>query len=355
MNIAQYIRPDILALTPYTSARDEFDGKAAIYLDANENALDPLKLSYNRYPHPDYRELKIAIGQWRNVTPERIFVGNGSDEAIDLLIRATCTPGKDAIMVLPPTYGMYAVQAQIQGVRVKEVLLTPEFQPDVDAILKSATPDVRLLFLCSPNNPTGNTMDVERVTALLRQFSGIVVVDEAYIDFADTTSWLQQLEKFPNLVVLQTFSKALGLAGIRLGMAFAHPEVVAVLNKIKYPYNVNRLTVQMALQALGLQQAIQESIQQLRTQRKWLASALQQMSGVRTIYPSQANFLLVEFQRAREVYQALQKKGIIVRDRSKLPRCQNCLRITVGTPKENHQLIQALQEILKENETRIVY
>ncbi len=355
MTISRYIRPDILALTPYASARDEFDGEAAIFLDANENALDPLGMTHHRYPHPGYGELKAAIAQWRQVSPDQVFVGNGSDEAIDLLIRATCFPGKDAIMILPPTYGMYAVQARIQGVAVQEVVLTADFQLDVEAILQAVTPNTRLLFLCSPNNPTGNVLAADRVERLLTQFSGIVVVDEAYIDFSDSPSWVQRLATFPNLVVLQTFSKAAGLAGIRLGMAFGHPELIAVLNKIKFPYNVNRLTVQAALQALQHQDVIQRSIQQIRNEREKLVRALQALPGVRKVYPSQANFLLVQFDQAQQVYRELQQNGIIVRDRSRLPRCEGCLRITVGTPEENQRLIQTLQEIMQQHETRPIH
>ncbi len=345
MNVNQYIRPDILALEPYSSARDEFDGNAAIFLDANENALDPLRRQMHRYPHPQYRELKQAISRWRHVPVESIFVGNGSDEAIDLLIRASCFPGKDEIMVLPPTYGMYAVQARIQGVGVRSVVLTPKFQPDVEGILKTAGTNTRVLFLCSPNNPTGNLMEPRRVIALLENFPGLVVVDEAYIDFAEDQGWLPRLQDYPNLVVLQTFSKAVGLAGIRLGMAFGHPDVVAVLNKIKFPYNLNRLTMQVALDALQSPEAtLQPAIRQIIQERNRLANALERLPIVQRVYPSRTNFLLVQFESAREVFQYLQQRGIIVRDRSNLPRCEGCLRITVGTPEENDQLIHALQE-----------
>ncbi len=344
-NPTEYIRADILALEPYSSARDEFDGEAAVFLDANENALDPLGKQVHRYPHPGYQELKEAISRWRNVAPERIFVGNGSDEAIDLLIRAACFPGRDEIMVLPPTYGMYAVQARIQGVHVQSVVLTEEFQPDVGAILNASTDATRILFLCSPNNPTGNILAPERVEALLRQFRGLVVVDEAYIDFAEEPGWLPRLEEFPNLVVLQTFSKAIGLAGIRLGMAFGHQDVIPVRNKIKFPYNLNRLTVKVALEALEDRTALEDGIRQIVHERERLATALRRIPGVERVFPSQANFLLVQFADAEAVFRYLQRRGVIVRDRSRLPRCHGCLRITVGKPEENDYLLTLLQEM----------
>ncbi len=342
MKLEQYIRPDLLELQPYTSARDEFDGEAGIFLDANENAFDPLAQQLNRYPHPAYRELKTAIARLKGVQEESIFVGNGSDEAIDLLIRATCFPGKDEIIVLPPTYGMYAVQAKIQGVNVREVPLTETFQPDVEAILKAVTPFTKLIFVCSPNNPTGNLMETERILQIINEFSGLVIVDEAYIDFASDPGWLPRLSNFENLVILQTFSKAIGMAGIRLGMAFAHPEIIAVLNKIKFPYNLNRLTVRAALRALRQTAQIQHSIEKIRAERERVFKTLEQLSIVRTVYPSQANFLLVCFHNASRVYQYLQHQGIIVRDRSRLPGCEGCIRITIGTPAENDALIEAL-------------
>ncbi len=351
MDLKTLFREDILQLVPYSSARDEFSGQARrgageapILLDANENAFDPNgRAGLNRYPDPHQKVLKEEIARWKEISPEQIFLGNGSDEAIDLLIRASCRPFEDEIMIFPPTYGMYAVQARIQGVGIREVLLTPDFQLDPEAALAALTPRTRLLFVCSPNNPTGNLIDREAIATLLRRFSGLVVVDEAYLDFAEAPGWLGELERYPNLVIMQTFSKARGLAGIRLGMAFAHPEIIGVLNKIKFPYNVNVLTQKAALKSLRQPETYRQTVREILRQRRFLEQALPAIPAVQRVYPSRANFLLVQFRQARKVFQYLRHQGIIVRDRSRLPGCQGCLRITVGTPEENQRLIQILQ------------
>ncbi|NOX38296.1 MAG: histidinol-phosphate transaminase [Calditrichaeota bacterium] len=344
MKVQQLIRPEILRVTPYRSAREEYRGKEAIWLDANENAYDIHQNGLNRYPDPLQWELKQRIAAWKGVSADQIFLGNGSDEAIDLLIRATCRPFRDEILITPPTYGMYQVLAEIQGVGVQRVVLNDRFQLDLPRILSAISFTTRLIFLCSPNNPTGNVLQREDVDTLLKNFPGLVVIDEAYIDFADDPGWLAGLNDHPNLVILQTFSKALGLAGARLGMAFAHREIIAVLNKIKFPYNVNELTLAAAHRALDQLPAMQRTLEYIREQRQWLYVRLKAHPDVVTVYPSQANFLLVRFRHAASILRHLLQRGIVVRDRSRLPQCEGCLRITVGTEEENRLLIQALNE-----------
>ncbi len=344
MKVSQFIRSEILRLTPYRSAREECRGEGAIWLDANENAYDIYKNGLNRYPDPLQRDLKRRIAEWKGVSIDQIFLGNGSDEAIDLLIRATCRPFRDEILITPPTYGMYEVLAKIQGAGVQRVLLDAQFQLDLPRFLSAISFNSRLIFLCSPNNPTGNVLHPESVEALLKAFPGLVVIDEAYIDFSDDPGWLSRLNDFPNLVILQTFSKALGMAGARLGMAFAHREIVAVLNKIKFPYNVNELTLAAAHRALDQLPATWRALERIRKQRQWLQAQLKTHPQVVTVYPSQANFLLVRFRQAHAIRRHLLNRGIVVRDRSRLPRCEECLRITVGTEQENRRLIQALNE-----------
>ncbi len=345
MELNRWFRKDILELQPYRCAREEWEAEEAILLDANENPLDPSAQGLNRYPHPLHPRLRQAIARWKQVPGESLFLGNGSDEAIDLLIRATCRPYRDEVLVLPPTYGMYALLARIQSVSVRTVPLNAAFQPEPEAILRQAGNRTRLLFLCSPNNPTGNLLEEDRVDFLLRHFPGLVILDEAYIDFADQPGWLNRLEAYPNLVILQTFSKAMGLAGARLGMAFAHPNIVAVLNRIKFPYNVSRLAARAALTALKRLPAVSESISAVRRERSRLACSLRKLTLVEQVYPSQANFLLVRFRDARAVFQALQARRIVVRDRSLLPGCENCLRITVGSREQNQYLIHTLQTL----------
>lgn len=340
MNIEQLVRPNIRVLKPYSSARSEFKGSADVFLDANENPFDT---GFNRYPDPLQWPLKKRIGELKGVHPEHIFLGNGSDEAIDLLLRIFCEPKQDFIITLPPTYGMYKVSADIANVSIKEVPLTPRFQPNVEAILEAgADPHAKLLFLCSPNNPTGNILDVEKVEALLHQFKGIVVIDEAYIDFSSKKSFIHRIEEFDNLVVLQTFSKAWGLAGIRLGMAFAQPPIIELFNKVKPPYNINQLTQQAALKALESQEQQQAWVHKILGQRTVIQQFLAGLDYVERIYPSDANFILVKVSAPNDLYRYLVDKKIIVRNRSNVLLCDGCLRISVGTPQENERLFAAM-------------
>ncbi len=339
MSIQALVRPNILALKPYSSARHEFEGEAEIFLDANEN---PFETGFNRYPDPLQKELKERIAEIKQVSPERIFLGNGSDEAIDLLIRIFCQPGEDAILTLPPTYGMYKVAADIAGVEVKEVRLLPGFQPHVEEILQSSDARTKLLFLCSPNNPTGNTFRRESIEQLLREFQGITVLDEAYIDFSSGKSWLERLEEFPRLVVMQTFSKAWGLAGLRLGMAFASPEIISLINQVKAPYNLSTLTQEKALEALSRPGQKDAWVRELLKQKALVQPWLMGLDYVERIFPSEANFLLVKMKQPEQVYRYLIGQGIVVRDRSRVALCDGCLRLTIGTAEENDRLMQAL-------------
>lgn len=339
MNLQNLIRKNILAMKPYSSARDEFSGEAMVFLDANEN---PFNQPYNRYPDPLQRELKARIAQIRNVPASSIFLGNGSDEPIDLLIRAFCEPSQDNIIQMEPTYGMYQVAASINDVKVVKVPLLSDFSLDADAILESVTPGSKMVFLCSPNNPTGNSLDPESVLKILREFRGLVVVDEAYIDFDPGSSLLPRLGEFDNLVILQTLSKAWGMAGIRLGMAFSSPEITGVLNKIKYPYNINMLTQQKALELLGNTVEKDQWVNTLLQERKILAEKLEEIPYVRKVWPSDANFILVTMNNARKTYEYLVDQGIIVRDRSRILLCDESLRITVGSESENEALLSAL-------------
>jgi len=339
MNIKHLVRPNILKLSPYSSARSEYKGEASVFLDANESPYDT---GYNRYPDPLQWRLKEKIGPLKGIAPEHIFLGNGSDEVIDLLIRIFCEPGQDHIITLPPTYGMYKVSADIANVGVKEVLLSKRFQPDVEAILENTNEQSKLLFLCSPNNPTGNSFPLETIAQLAAGFPGITVVDEAYIDFSNQRSSLELLEIHPRLVVMQTFSKAWGMAGIRLGMAFASREIIGLFNKVKPPYNINQLTQETALKQLEKHSQFKERITQLLGQRTLLQQYLSSLDFVQRIYPSDANFILIKVDDPAKVYGYLVKKGIIVRDRSKVALCEGCLRITVGTPEENEKLFQTL-------------
>lgn len=339
MNIETLVRPNIRALSPYSSARSEFKGKAEIFIDANEN---PFETGMNRYPDPLQWKLKEQISKIKEVPVENIFLGNGSDEVIDLLIRIFCEPRVDHVLSLPPTYGMYKVSAGIADVQIKEVLLTKDYQPRVAETMEAVNEHTKILFLCSPNNPTANDMDPSRVEALLEQFPGIVVIDEAYIDFSQQTSFIQHIEKYPNLLVMQTFSKAWGLAGIRLGMAFASKEIIQYLNKVKPPYNVNQLTQSAALEALQDTAKQSEWVSTLLEERETLSTALAQYDFIQQVYPSNANFIMAKVERPKELYQFLVQRGIIVRDRSNVPLCEGCLRFTVGRPDENRKLLAAL-------------
>lgn len=336
------MRKNIITLKPYSSARDEFKGEAEVFLDANEN---PYPSPYNRYPDPLQRTLKEKIAEIKGVDPSQIFLGNGSDEGIDLLIRAFCEPNQDSIMITEPTYGMYAVCAEINGVNVQQALLTPDFDLDLDAFPNTFDATTKIIFLCSPNNPTGNMLSHDKIVEVLKRFYGIVVIDEAYIDFAKGKSFIKDLRKYPNLVVLQTFSKAWGLAGLRLGMCYASPEIISILNKIKYPYNINVRTQELVLDALEHKYKKDIWVEEILTQRTKLIKALKSLPIVEKVFPSDANFVLVRVKDAHGTYEYLMNNGIIVRDRSKVMLCYNCLRISVGTPEENDKLIESLQKL----------
>jgi len=338
------LRENIKNLTPYSSARDEYQGEASVFLDANENAFgSPLEQQYNRYPDPLQFEVKKRLSQIKGVPPRNIFLGNGSDEAIDILFRSFCNPGVDNVILVPPTYGMYQVSANINDIAVKNVPLTEEFQLNLEGIAEAIDEHTKLIFVCSPNNPTGNSIDRTDVETLLANFSGIVVVDEAYINFSRQKTFIQELTEYANLVVLQTLSKAWGLAGLRVGMAFASEEIIEVMNKVKPPYNINEASQQLALQALGNIEQINSWIKETLIQRDNLVLGLKHFDFVVDIYPSDANFILVKTTDANGIYNYLVDKGIIVRNRSKVELCEGCLRITVGTPAENNILLETLQ------------
>jgi histidinol-phosphate aminotransferase len=339
--IASLLRKNIRSLTPYSSARDEYKGGEAVFLDANEN---PFNNPINRYPDPQQTELKNRISEIKGVRPENIFLGNGSDEAIDLLIRAFCEPGEDNILAIKPTYGMYKVCADINGVEYRESLLNEHYQVNVQHLMGMADARSKLMFLCSPNNPTSNSLDAADILELTGQFKGLVILDEAYIDFSTHPSMSAQLEKYPNLVILQTFSKAWGMAGIRLGMAFAGGDIIGVLNRIKYPYNINILTQRVALEQLVTTGNKDKWINQILDERGLLTRQLAGFSIVKNILPSDANFLMVKFDEPEKVFDFLIEKKIIVRNRSKVSLCEGYLRITVGTAGENRNLIDALHE-----------
>lgn len=342
MEISKLVRLNILKLVPYSSARSEFKGKAEIFLDANEN---PFETGLNRYPDPLQWKLKAAISKLKGVPSENIFLGNGSDEAIDLVVRIFCEPRQDHILILPPTYGMYQVSADIADVGIRSVSLTPDFQPNVEAILATADAQSKILFICSPNNPTGNSVDLNLIRGLCTRFQGIVVVDEAYIDFSAQPSCLTLLSEFSNLIVLQTFSKAWGMAGIRLGMAFASEEIIHLFNKVKPPYNINQLTQQIALEALVTSQDdYQKMLSTLLSERDRLVKSLNELKFVEKIYPSDANFILVKMDDPNGTYRYLVEEGIIVRNRNTVHLCEGSLRITVGRPEENDTLLNALNK-----------
>lgn len=339
--IQHLLRPNIRQLKPYASARSEFSGTAQAWLDANENSFGS---GLHRYPDPLQWAVKERIASIRGIAGERIFLGNGSDEVIDLLIRCFCEPGTDNILIFPPTYGMYEVAAQINNVAVTEMQLTKDFRIDSARALATAGAGTKLIFVCSPNNPTGNSIDRSTIVELLEGFGGIVVVDEAYTDFAPGSSVLDLCKKYERLVVLQTLSKAWGLAGLRVGMAFGCLELIAVLNKVKPPYNIGQASQQLALQALGSEAFLQESIANILAERNRLEQALPEFSFVRRLYPSDTNFILVQVADANGLYAFLTERGIIVRNRSSMPLCSNCLRITVGRPEENDALLHQLKQ-----------
>lgn len=343
MNINKLLRKNIQTLKPYSSARDEYTGEAMVFLDANEN---PFNEPYNRYPDPLQKELKNKISTLKNISAKNIFLGNGSDEPIDLLIRAFCEPGIDNIVTINPTYGMYQVAADISGVELHKVSLNDSFDLDAQKILDATNDNTKLIFLCSPNNPTGNSLNKKTIFEIVKSFTGIVIIDEAYIDFAPEKSILPELADYPNLVILQTFSKAWGMAGIRLGMAFASTEIIDILNKIKYPYNLNILTQQKALELLEQKETMENWVKLLIAERDKMAKLFNDFPFVIKVYPSDANFILVKMHDANGIYNYLVETGIIVRDRSKIHLCENSLRITIGTPEENETLINTLKELI---------
>lgn len=346
MMLDKLLRKNIRDLKPYHSARIEYSGKNATFLDANENSMGSvLTEGFNRYPDPLQTKLRLEISKLKNMTAKSIFLGNGSDEAIDLLMRAFCEPGKDDIIICPPTYGVYSVFAKINDVATSEVPLTSQFDLDVPGILDRANSKTKLIFLCSPNNPTANILNPKDILKILKVFPGLVVIDEAYIDFSSTESWLGSLDDHKNLVVLQTFSKAWGLANLRLGMAFADPEIIAVLDNIKYPYNLSGVTQELVLGALKNIKNKERMISDIIQQRLFLRTELEKLSLVKKIFPSETNFLLVKTSNATLLYDKLISKKIIVRNRSNQVHCENCLRITIGTAEENKNLINALKSL----------
>ncbi|MBI1769087.1 MAG: histidinol-phosphate transaminase [Bacteroidetes bacterium] len=341
-DLTKLIRPNIKELNPYSSARDEFEGEASVFLDANENPYSDL---YNRYPDPHQRKLKEKIASLKRVNEERIFIGNGSDEVIDLLFRAFCEPAVDEVLIPQPTYGMYSVSAAINNVSVRKVTLNSSFDIDLEATLKAITSKTKLIFLCSPNNPSGNLLSPDKIISLLKKFNGLVLVDEAYIDFTSSESFISKLTEFKNLVVLQTLSKAWGLASLRLGMCFASMEIISVLNKIKPPYNISGTTQAIALERLDHVETKNKQVNEILEQRRLLAKDLSNVKIVEHVYPSDANFILTRVTAAKQVYQKLIVKGIVVRDRSNVLLCNDCLRITVGTPNENKILFDELNKL----------
>ncbi len=338
------VRPNVAALQPYSSARDEFTeaSESMVFLDANEN---PFENGVNRYPDPQQRLLKKEIGLIKDISEKNMLLGNGSDEVLELLFRAFCEPGKDNIITLPPTYGMYKVLAGINNIENREVLLTEAFQANIPAILEVVDEQTKMIFLCSPNNPTGTLFSETQVEKLLNNFKGLVVIDEAYIDFSEGESWSKKLNQFPNLVVTQTLSKAFGMAGIRLGICFASEEIITVLNKIKPPYNINSLTQEKAINRLKNKSAIKDEIILLIDEKSKLYKVLLEVNFINEIIPSEANFILCRVDNATKRYNQLVEKGIVVRNRSSQPLCENTLRFTVGTPKENELLITTLKKL----------
>lgn len=344
-NLNSLVKGNILKLAPYSSARDEFSGDAKVFLDANENSFgSPLNRNYNRYPDPHQKQLKKKLATIKNVEADQIFLGNGSDECIDLLYRCFCKSGVDNVIICPPTYGMYEVSANINEVDLKRVDLDENFQLRLAEIENAIDSNTKLIWICSPNNPSGNLLNEADIKTLISKFSGIVVVDEAYIDFTDSVSFNQYLSQYPNLVVMQTFSKAWGLAGLRLGMAFASTEIIAIMDKVKPPYNINQVTQELALQALENENQMLEMQTEIVTLRQSLAETLLQLPMVDTVYPSDANFLLVKVKDPAGLYQFLIDKGLVVRDRHKVILCDGCLRITIGTLSENEELINLMHE-----------
>ena len=344
-NLDKLVRDNIKKMTAYSSARHEFSGDASIFLDANENSFgSPLPDSFNRYPDPLQMEVKEKLSRIKGVPAQNIFLGNGSDEAIDLLFRIFCEPGKDNVIIFPPTYGMYEVCAEMNNVKVKKVNLTKDFQLDIDSIENAIDPFTKLIFICSPNNPTGNSINRADIEIILNNFNGIVVIDEAYINYAKQKTFIPELTEYPNLVIMQTLSKAWGLAGLRLGMVFASQQIIDLFNKVKYPYNINTATQLLALESLNNIEWVNHHISITVSEREKLKTELLNIPDTEIVYPSDANFLLLKIKDARKIYEQLCTEGIIVRDRSKVVLCDDCLRITIGTPDENLKLINLLKK-----------
>ena len=341
-NIQDFIRQNVQQMVAYSSARSEFTEIADVYLDANEN---PFENGMNRYPDPYQKMVKERLSEIKNIPTKNILLGNGSDEDLDLIFRAFCEPKQDNIICTPPTYGMYKVLSDLNNVELKESLLTIDFTLNVDGVLSQINANTKIIFLCSPNNPTGNSIPKEQIEIILEQSNCLVVIDEAYIDFSEETSWNTRLEQYPNLIVCQTLSKAWGMAGIRLGICYASTTIIAVLNKIKPPYNVNILTQQKALEVLNNVEVFEEKLNQILSEREKLKDVLTQLSFVKKIYPTDANFWLIKVDDANKRYKQLLKKSVVIRNRTTQPLCENCLRITVGTKVENDKLIIALKEI----------
>ena len=339
------VRPNIKTLKPYSSAKDEYTGAAKILLDANENSLgSPLTKWYNRYPDPYQKQLKEKLAFVKQIAANQIFIGNGSDECIDILFRTFCEPGKDNIIICPPTYPMYEVSANINDISVQNAPLLSDYQLNVAHIEQLVNERTKIIWICSPNNPTGNSLDRIDIETILNHFDGIVVIDEAYINFSKQKSFVQSLIDYPNLVVMQTLSKAWGLAGLRLGMCFANPDIIGYMNKVKAPYNINIVTQELALQALEEVGQVNDMIKLLVDMRNALAQVIASMPHVIQVFPSDTNFILVKIPKARKLYEFLMSKGIIVRDRSALALCEDSLRITVGTEQENTLLVDAMYE-----------
>jgi histidinol-phosphate aminotransferase len=342
-NIQNLVRENIKHLTPYSSARKEFTGAAQIFLDANENSFgSPLERNYNRYPDPLQCEIKEKIAEMNSVKPQNIFIGNGSDEAIDLLFRIFCEPQKDNILICPPTYGMYEVSAEINDVEIKRANLTKDFQLDFEKIESEVDESTKLLFICSPNNPTGNSFAKFDISNLARKFNGIIVVDEAYIHFSRETSMIKEIENLPNFVALQTFSKAWGLAGLRVGLAFANEEIIDLFNKVKPPYNISEIAQEAILDALENYKLVEKNISEIIKEREKLVENLSKLEIVTKIYPTDANFVLVKTIDAEKIYKFLLDEKIVVRNRNNVELCEGCLRITIGTPDENESLLKSL-------------
>lgn len=344
MKIDTLIRANVKAMNPYSSARDEFEDfeKEMIFLDANEN---PYNNGVNRYPDPQQKSVKSILSKINRIPENQILLGNGSDEVLDLLFRAFCEPNQDNIITLPPTYGMYGVLANLNAIENREIVLTEDFQPDVKKIIDSIDKNTKIIFLCSPNNPTGNSFLDESIVTLLKNFNGLVVIDEAYIDFSDKESWLEELSDYPNLVITQTLSKAYGMAGIRLGIIYGSKEVIAVLNKIKPPYNINLLTQSKALERLNKIDLVKKEIATIKEYKEFLLKQLLEVKFVSKIYESDANFILIKVDDAELRYNQLIENGIVIRNRSNQPLCDNCLRITIGTPEENNKLLNTLKSL----------